>query len=92
MACRLSDAKEYGEFEEQGGWCRCDIPYENWVVVKICLIEVPMCAKIVRNSVKIGRHTVEIAGEISEFFQKIRNFELFFSFCSGKPLAYRYYS
>jgi hypothetical protein len=45
MVFKLSDAKEYGGFEDQGGLCRCDSPHENWVVDKICLIEVPMFPK-----------------------------------------------
>jgi hypothetical protein len=71
MVFKLSDAKEYGGFEDQGGLCRCDSPHENWVVDKICLIEVPMCAEMIGNAVKIGRHVAAIAGEISKFSQKL---------------------
>lgn len=68
MVLRLSDAKEFGEFEEQDGMCRCNPTYEHWIATQIRRIEVPMCPKMLIDGVRIGRRGASLTARISKCF------------------------
>ncbi|KAI6170977.1 hypothetical protein M3Y97_01091700 [Aphelenchoides bicaudatus] len=68
MVFKLSDAKEFGEFEEQEGLCRCNPAYEHLVALRIRRVEVPMCKEIVADGVKILRRGAGLAGIILTVF------------------------
>ncbi|KAE9551348.1 hypothetical protein FO519_005430 [Halicephalobus sp. NKZ332] len=68
MVFKLSNAKEFGELEEQDSMCRCDPAREHWVATRIRRIEVPMCADIVADGVKIGQRSAGLVASIIKIF------------------------